>query len=42
MIAKTGIDSIFILFGLVSAFAAVVVALFATETKKRLLEEISP
>jgi putative MFS transporter len=42
MINESGIDGVFFLFGLVSAIAAVVIALFATETRKRLLEEISP
>ncbi len=42
MISEGGVGGVFLLFGLVSAFAALVVGLFATETKKRLLEEISP
>ena len=42
LIAKSGIDSVFLVFGLVSGLAGIVVALFATETKKRILEEISP
>jgi putative MFS transporter len=42
LIADAGIDSVFLVFGLVSGAAGVVVALFATETKKKILEEISP
>ncbi len=34
--------NVFLVFGLVVLFACVTVALFATETKARVLEEISP
>ncbi|MBK5959630.1 hypothetical protein CCR97_15655 [Rhodoplanes elegans] len=37
-----GLGSVFLTFGVVALFAAVVVALFAIETKGRVLEEVSP
>ncbi|RAI35081.1 hypothetical protein CH341_31085, partial [Rhodoplanes roseus] len=37
-----GLEAVFLAFGLVAAVAAVITALFATETKGRVLEEISP
>ena len=42
MVARSGLPSLFLLFGLVALAAALVVALFAVETKGRVLEEISP
>lgn len=37
-----GLERVFLAFGLVAALAAIVTALFAVETKGRVLEEISP
>jgi putative MFS transporter len=37
-----GLDNVFLAFGLIAAIAAVVTALFAVETKGRVLEEVSP
>jgi MFS transporter, putative metabolite:H+ symporter len=37
-----GLENVFLAFGLVSALAAVTTALFAIETKGRVLEEVSP
>ncbi|MFD2183353.1 MFS transporter [Rhodoplanes azumiensis] len=37
-----GLEAVFLAFGLVAAFAAVITAVFAIETKGRVLEEISP
>jgi putative MFS transporter len=42
VIAGGGLGDVFLVFGLVVLFASVTVALFATETKARMLEEISP
>jgi putative MFS transporter len=42
VIAGGGLGNVFLVFGLVVLFASVTVALFATETKARVLEEISP
>src|SRR5262249_21140334 len=39
---ESGLGSIFLAFGIVAAIAAVVTALFAVETKGRVLEEVSP
>jgi MFS transporter, putative metabolite:H+ symporter len=36
------LNSVFLAFGVVTLVTAIVTALFAIETKKRLLEEISP
>ncbi len=41
MIAR-GLEDVFLAFGIIAAVAAVVTALFAIETKNRLLEEVSP
>jgi len=41
-IAKGGLGDVFLVFGLVLLAACIVVALLATETKGRVLEEISP
>jgi len=41
-IATGGLGDVFLVFGLVVLAACIVVALFATETKARVLEEISP
>jgi putative MFS transporter len=38
----SGLENVFLAFGLVAALAAVVTALFAVETKGRVLEEVSP
>lgn len=37
-----GLDNVFLAFGLIAAIACVVTALFAIETKGRVLEEVSP
>jgi len=37
-----GLENVFLAFGLIAALAAVVTALFAIETKGRVLEEVSP
>jgi MFS transporter, putative metabolite:H+ symporter len=37
-----GLENVFLAFGLIAAVAAVVTALFAVETKGRVLEEVSP
>lgn len=42
MMIAGGLEDVFLAFGIISAVAAVVTALFAIETKNRLLEEISP
>jgi MFS transporter, putative metabolite:H+ symporter len=42
VIAGGGLGNVFLVFGLVVLFASVTVALFATETKARVLEDISP
>ncbi len=42
VLARGALGDVFLVFGLVVLFAAIVVALFATETKGRVLEEISP
>jgi MFS transporter, putative metabolite:H+ symporter len=42
MMLASGLGSVFVSFGIVAAVAAVVTALFAVETKGRVLEEVSP
>ena len=42
MMIGIGLDNVFLAFGIVAAVAAVITALFAIETKGRVLEEISP
>ena len=42
MVSRSGLPSLFLVFGLVGIVAAIVVGLFAVETKGRVLEEISP
>jgi MFS transporter, putative metabolite:H+ symporter len=42
ILAAGGLGDVFLVFGLVVLAAGVVVALFATETKGRVLEDISP
>jgi MFS transporter, putative metabolite:H+ symporter len=42
MVQGPGLNSLFLVFGLVALSAAVIVGLFAIETKGRVLEEISP
>jgi putative MFS transporter len=42
IIAGGGLGNVFLVFGLVVLSASITVALFATETKARVLEEISP
>jgi MFS transporter, putative metabolite:H+ symporter len=42
LIAGGGLGEVFLVFGLVVAFASVTVAIFATETRARVLEAISP
>ena len=37
-----GLESVFLAFGVISAIAAIITALFAVETKNRVLEEVSP
>jgi len=41
-VASGDLGTVFLVFGLTVLLAAVVVALFAVETKGRLLEEVSP
>ena len=38
----TGLSWVFLAFGLVAAFAAIITGSFAVETKGRVLEEVSP
>ena len=38
----TGLQSVFLAFGVLAAVTAIITALFAIETKKRILEEVSP
>ena len=38
----SGLQSVFLSFGLIVLVTAIVTALFAVETKKRLLEQLSP
>ena len=38
----SGLQSVFLLFGVIALITAIVTALFAIETKKRLLEQVSP
>jgi MFS transporter, putative metabolite:H+ symporter len=42
MMIAGGLGNVFLAFGIVAAVAAVITALFATETKGKILEEISP
>ena len=42
LMVATGLGTVFLGFGIVAALAAVITALFAVETKGRVLEEISP
>jgi putative MFS transporter len=42
MVVRDGLPAVFLGFGLVALSAAVIVGLFAVETKARVLEEISP
>jgi putative MFS transporter len=42
VLAGGGLDNVFLVFGTVALAASIVVALFAVETKGRVLEEISP
>jgi MFS transporter, putative metabolite:H+ symporter len=42
MVADSGLKSVFLVFALVALAAAIIVGLFAVETKGRVLEEISP
>jgi MFS transporter, putative metabolite:H+ symporter len=42
IVAGGGLGNVFLVFGLVVVFASTIVALFAIETKARVLEEISP
>jgi putative MFS transporter len=42
MVVRDGLPAVFLGFGLVALSAAVIVGLFAVETKGRVLEEISP
>ena len=42
VIAGGGLGNVFLVFGVAVLFAGITVALFATETKARVLEEISP
>jgi putative MFS transporter len=41
-LAAGGLGTVFLVFGIAALVASLVVALFATETKRRVLEEISP
>jgi putative MFS transporter len=38
----TGLQSVFLAFGVLAVVTAIVTALFAIETKKRILEDVSP
>jgi putative MFS transporter len=38
----SGLQSVFLLFGVIALVTAIITALFAIETKKRLLEQVSP
>lgn len=42
MMIGGGLENVFLAFGVIAALAAVVTALFAVETKNRVLEEVSP
>ncbi len=42
LLIASGLQSVFLSFGLVALITAIVTALFAVETKKRLLEQVSP
>lgn len=42
MMIGGGLENVFLAFGVIAAIAAVVTAIFAIETKNRILEEISP
>jgi putative MFS transporter len=42
MVASSGLKSVFLVFAAVALAASLTVALFAVETKGRVLEEISP
>jgi putative MFS transporter len=42
MMMAGGLDNVFLAFGIVAAIAGIIVALFAVETKGRVLEEVSP
>ena len=37
-----GLENVFLAFGVIAALAAAITALFAVETKNRVLEEVSP
>ena len=37
-----GLENVFLAFGVIAALAAIVTAVFAVETKNRVLEEVSP
>ena len=41
-VSRGGLGTVFLLFGSTALLAAIVVALFAVETKGRVLEEVSP
>jgi putative MFS transporter len=38
----TGLQSVFLAFGVLAVVTAIVTALFAIETKQRILEDVSP
>jgi hypothetical protein len=42
LLVGSGLPTVFLIFGLVAAFAAVISGLFLVETKGRILEELSP
>jgi putative MFS transporter len=42
MLVKTSLAAVFLMFGLITAFAAIVLAIFAIDTRGRVLEEVSP
>jgi putative MFS transporter len=42
MMLASGLESVFVSFGIVAALAAVITGVFAVETKGRVLEEVSP
>ena len=42
LVARSDLASVFLVFGIVALTAALIVQLFAEETKSRILEEISP
>jgi putative MFS transporter len=42
MLVRTSLADVFLMFGIITAVAAIVVGLFAVDTRNRVLEEVSP